>query len=475
MTFDRPMPHDPLAEASVIASMLVDPDAPSKVQKLVAARDFYREHNGWTFDACMALWERGTDVNQITVANELDARGKLEEAGGHVYLSELVNDLATPVGVESWAALVKQCALYRQLISAGMDIVTLGYGAADDYEKSLAKAEASVYALRNEVKTGAGFTLLRELLGTYLDVPESNDGTPRALQTIHTGIRDLDAILMGLRAGDLVIVGAQTSVGKTALMCNITANTAVTQDARVAFFTLEMTAEQLARRFLAGYSRVTTLQIERREYTENEYARVLTALGILDNASVYIKDARGYTMRDIRRECLELARDKGLDLVVIDYLGKITHESEYGTDNSKVGKVTKAAAELAGDLDVPVILGSQLRRFDRADQRPNLSDLRDSGNIEQDATVVIFIHREERTMKRQQWEQTHPDFMSEPYPLGMAELSVAKNRNGPLGMALVRYRAAYTKFEDFDLPSKAPVQGLIPAMYLNGNGVGAHA
>jgi replicative DNA helicase len=422
----------------------------------------------------MALWERGETVGQITVAHELERQGRLEEAGGLSWLSDLILDLPTPVGCEHFAAIVRRDAMYRKMISASMNMAQIAYQAGPDYEKALAKAEQLVYALREEVKVKGGFSHIRDLLGAYMDVPEETpDARPRALNAVQTGIHALDAILQGIKQGYLVVIAAQTSIGKTSLMCNLATNVAVAQGGIVALFTLEMPEEQIARRILAGYARVDIGNIERRFYTEDEMNRIMHGTGVLSECSLYLYTLTNATVADIESRCRELARDKGLDLVIIDYLGKITTKG-YGNRNDLVGQQTKALSDMALLLDVPVILGSQLRRLEPEGRRPTLSDLRDSGNIEQDATVVVFIHREDFRVTRKQWEQQHPDVIGEPYPQGQAELIVAKNRNGPTGTATVRYRSRYTKFEDFDLPAAVPVQGGIPDFLRSDAAVGYH-
>lgn len=474
MVFDRPIPFDEDAETSVLASLMVDPDAASKVQPIVSAADFYREAHAWTFAACMALWEHGESINQVTVAHMLATQGHLDDVGGVAWLSDLVLNLPTPVGAEHFAALVRRDASYRRMVGAAARIADLGYRAGDDYEKALAQAEQLVNELREDVKAKGGFSHIRDLLGAYMDVPEeTQDERPRALHAVQTGLQALDAILQGIKQGYLVVIAAQTSIGKTSLMCNLATNVAVTQGGIVALFTLEMPEEQIARRILAGYARVDIGNIERRFYTEAEMGRIVQSAGVLSECSLYLYTLTNATVADIETRCRELARDKGLDLVIIDYLGKITTKG-YGNRNDLVGQQTKALSDMALLLDVPVVLGSQLRRLEPEGRRPTLSDLRDSGNIEQDATVVVFIHREDFRVTRKQWEQQHPDVIGEPYPQGQAELIVAKNRNGPTGTATVRYRPRYTKFEDFDLPAGVPVQGGIPDFMRNETAVGYH-
>lgn len=298
---------------------------------------------------------------------------------------------------------------------------------------------------------------------------------PRSLQVVRTGLKALDALMRGgLKGGSVTFIGAHTSQGKTALMCNIARNAAVTQNARVAIFTLEMTAEELAARILASDARISTDDLERFDYSEQQYHRLWQALDILGNAEVYIDASPALTPSLLRTKCLALASEKGLDLAVIDYLGLMEPDKETGNRNIDVGKITREIKTLASEMDIAFIVGSQLNRANEG-KVPAKADLRDSGNIEQDATNVIFIHREEVYVSREAWEQTHADGLNDPYPAGVAQLIVAKQRNGPIGHCDVRYRGRYTRFEDFDAPATAAVQGGIPEFYLNANGARVHA
>lgn len=466
--FDRNPPFDEAAETSVIASLLVDPAAATKVAPIVQAGDFFREQHAWTYAACMALWERGETVGQVTVAHELDRRGQLEDVGGLAYLSDLIMDLPTPVGVEHFAAIVKRDAMYRKMIAASYKIAEVAYQGGPNIDDAIAKAEAAVYALRSEIPASEGFVRLSDVLGVVSEAPATEAVMPRSLQVVRTGLRALDALMRGgLKGGSVTYVGAHTSQGKTALMCNIARNAAVAQNARVAIFTLEMSAEELAARILASDARISTDDLERFDYEEDQYHRLWQALAILGNAEVYIDASAALTPSLLRTKCLSLASEKGLDLAVIDYLGLMEPDRETGNRNTDVGKITREIKTLASEMDIAFIVGSQLNRANEG-KVPAKADLRDSGNIEQDATNVIFIHREEVYVSREAWEQAHADELNEPYPTGVAQLFVAKQRNGPIGACSVRYRGRYTRFEDFDPPASAPVQGGIPDFMLNG-------
>lgn len=453
--FEQLPPHDIQAEEAVVASLMVDPEAIFKVAPLLRPRDFFRETNGWAYDACLALWERGEAINQVTVAHELDRRGRLEEVGGLSYLSELVLNLPTPVGVEHYAQIVKRDAVYRQMIGAAMNIAQLAYEGGPDLEAALSKAEALVYALRSGERL-RDFVHIREFLDPYLSPPDAETAAPFGGH-IRTGLSQLDLLLGGLNPSDLIVVAARTGVGKTSLMLNFARNAAVGQHAKVAIFSLEMAGEQLAQRLLAAEARVDSARLRLGMHSEAEESRIIHAHGILSQAEIYVDDSAALQVPELRAKAVRLKRDQGLDLIIVDYL-QLIHANRGENRVQEVGFITRSLKELARELAVPIVVGSQLSRApeQRHPHIPMLSDLRESGSIEQDADVVLFIYREDVYRTREQWESEHPDRTREPYPQGIAQLIVAKHRNGPTGTVEVRFRDAISKFEDFDLPAGEP-------------------
>jgi replicative DNA helicase len=423
--FEQLPPHDIQAEESVVASLLVDPEAIEKVASVVKPADFFREINGWAYEACYALWERGESINQVTVAHELDRRNRLEDVGGLTYLSELVLNLPTPIGVEHFAGIVKRDSTYRQMLSVAMSIGRIAQEGGPELDTALAKAESLIYSLR----TGEGsrdFVHIRDYLDTYLEPPDANEVTPYQGH-VRTGLSDLDHLLGGLNPSDLLIVAARTGVGKTALMLNFARNAAVGSHAKVAIFSLEMAGEQLAH-------------------------------GILSHADIYVDDTAMVQIPELRAKTMRLQREHGLDLVIVDYLQLISGNR---SDNrvQEISYITRSLKQLARELNIPIIAGSQLSRApeQRQPHIPMLSDLRESGSIEQDADVVMFIYREEMYMRRDEWEALHPDREREPYPAGKAQIIVAKHRNGPTGVIECRFRDNISKFEDFEgVPSGEP-------------------
>ena len=452
--FERLPPYDVQAEESVVASLLVDNEAIFKVAAILRPDDFFRDVNAWTFEACLALWERNEAMNQITVAHELDRRGRLEEVGGLTFLSQLITDLPTPVGVEHYAQIVKRDATYRLMVRVAGTIAQVAYQGGPDLDGALSKAEALVYGLRSGERL-RDFVHIRDYLDPYLDPPDAATALPYG-GNVRTGLGEMDKLLGGLNPSDLIIVAARTGVGKTSLMLNMARNAAVGQGDRVAIFSLEMAGEQLAQRLLAAEARVDSARLRLGMHNEVEESRIMHAHGVLCEADIYVDDSAAIRIPELRAKTMRLKRDHGLDLVIVDYL-QLIHGDRSENRVQEVSYITRSLKEMARELGIPVVAGSQLSRA--PDQRqphiPMLSDLRESGSIEQDADVVIFIYREDVYVKKEDWEALHPDRTQKPYPQGLAQLIVAKHRNGPTGTVEVQFRENISKFEDYLLPAGA--------------------
>jgi replicative DNA helicase len=441
-------PHDVEAEDAIVASLLVDSEAIHHVASIVKPADFFREKNAWAYEACLALFDRNEAINQVTVAHELARRERLEEIGGAAYLSRLVAELPTAVGVEHYARIVKRDAIYRQLIQRSADL-----------EGALVRAEGLILNLRGGERL-RDFVHISEVLDNYWEQAGSEAEGPRFQGHVRTGFVDLDTLLGGLKHSDLIVLAARPSLGKTSLGLNVARNAAVGQGARVAIFSLEMAAEQLAQRLLASESGVDSTRLRLGEHTEREEGRLMHALGTLAQAEIYVDDSPVLTMTEIRGKALRLHREKGLDLVFVDYLQLIHGAGR--SDNNRVAEISyisRALKELARELDAPVIAASQLSRAPelRTPHIPQLSDLRESGSIEQDADVVMFIYREDVYVAREQWQASHPEAAGDAYPAGIAQIIVGKHRNGPTGTVHLRFRQRVARFEDLLVREEEPV------------------
>jgi replicative DNA helicase len=445
--FERLPPHDIQAEEAVVASILVDADAIYEVAPILQPRDLFRESHGRTYEACLALWERNEVVNQVTVAHELDRRGHLETVGGLSFLSQLITDLPTSVGVKHFAHIVKRDATYRHMVSVANAVSQIAYEGGPDLEGALSRAEQLVYSLRSG-EALHDFVHIREYLDPYLEPGDAETAMPYG-GNIRTGLSELDAYLGGLNPSDLIIVAARTGVGKTSLMLNFGRNAARYQHAKVAIFSLEMAGEQLAQRMLAAESRVDSARLRLGLNSEAEESRIMNAHGLLSECSIYVDDSAALAIPELRAKTVRLKRDIGLDLVLVDYL-QLVHGTRSDNRVQEISYITRSLKELARELNVPVVAGSQLSRA--ADQRqphiPQLSDLRESGSIEQDADVVLFIYREEVYTRKEEWVAQHPERSPGEFPAGLAQLIIAKHRNGPTGVVEVRFRDNIARFED---------------------------
>jgi replicative DNA helicase len=444
-------PHDIEAEEAVIASLLVDPEAIYKVAPTLHSDEFFREKNAWVYDACRALWDRSESINQITVAHELARRERLEDVGGASYLSKLVTELPTSVGVEHYAGLVIRDATYRRLISAAGQIAQMAYQGGADLPEVLTRAEMLLAAVR-QAETLRDFVHIRELLTGYLESAAAGVGAVASqVRAVTTGFMDLDTLLTtGLKRGDLVVVAARPSLGKTSLVLNFAKSAAERQSATVAFFSIEMAASQLVQRLLAMESGVDSARLAFGQHSDRDERKISQALGLLSDLSVYFDDSAMLTVAEMRAKARQLQRERGLDLVVVDYLQLMQSGTRNENRVQEVSYVSRSLKQLARDLDVPVVACSQLSRAaeTRSNNVPQLSDLRESGSIEQDADVVMFIYREDKYVSREEWQRQHPDRPADSFPAGITQIVLAKHRNGPTGTIHLRFREKIARFED---------------------------
>ncbi len=454
MTFaqlERLPPHDIEAEEAVVAALLVDPEAIFHVAPILKPADFFREKNGWVYDACLSLWERDEAINQITVAHELARKERLEDSGGQVYLVDIIRRLPTSLGAEYYAGLVKRDSTYRGLIHASTAIMAMAYEAPAEIETVFGRAEELIHRLRGG-ENFRDFVHISQLLAAYLD-QDADEIERRELAAIRTGYTDLDTLLGGLKRSDLVIVGARPSVGKSSFALGIARNAAMNQRANVVMFSLEMSSEQLAVRLLAAESGVDSTRLRLGQQTELEERRIIRATGELSEANIWFDDTPVLTAAELRAKAKRLHGEKGLDLIIIDYLQLMAGEGHGRMENrvQEISYISRTLKGLARELNVPIIALAQLSRAieNRQPRTPMLSDLRDSGSIEQDADVVMFISREELYTTLEQWMALNPQMPAEAYPRGVAQVSVAKHRNGPVGSVELRFRDRLAKFEDW--------------------------
>jgi len=441
-------PHDIEAEEAVIGSLLIDSDAIFKIAAHLKPEDFFKEQNQWIYDACLSLYQRSEGVDQITVAHELARRGKLEEAGGAAYLSHLISIVPTSLQIEYYAQIVSRLTIMRKLITAGGQIAAIGYEAGPYVDESLSKAEDLLFRLRQR-QSPRDFVPLRHVLDQYFE--ESGPSQPQEEKSAHvlTGFTALDDFLGGLQPSDLIVLAARPSLGKTGLALNIARNAAIYQQACIALFSLEMAKEAIVQRLLAIESGVDSRQIRLGTYNEREERRIMEASGILSEAPIYIDDSPQIRVAEMRSKARRLHFDQTINLIIVDYLQLIQGEAKVESRVQQVSEITRALKALARELNIPVLAISQLSRAVewRASHMPQLADLRESGSIEQDADIVMFIYRDEMVYTEDEWNKTR-DIEKEPYPKGIADIIIAKHRNGPIGTTKLRFLSRIAKFEN---------------------------
>jgi len=451
MAESRLPPHDIEAEEAVIGSFLIDPDAILKVATFLKAEDFFDETSQAIYQACFSLYQRNEVINQITVAHELMRQNKLEQIGGAAYLSHLISIVPTPLHVEHYAQIVSNTAVMRRLITAAGQIAAIGYEAGPDIEASLNKAEDMLFQVRMR-QSPRDFISIRDVLGQYFEEPRQptvfREGElPHAL----TGFTALDDFLGGLQRSDLIILAARTSLGKTSLALNIARNAATNQKACVAIFSLEMSREAVVQRFLASESGVDSRKVRLGRFSEQDEVKIMEASGILSETPIYIDDSPQLRVIDIRSKARRLHFERNIDLIIVDYLQLIRGDGRNETRVQELSNITRSLKTLARELNVPVLAVSQLSRAVewRASHVPQLADLRESGSIEQDADVVLFIYRDDMYYTTEEWSKLH-DIEKEPYPRGIADIIIGKHRNGPLGQVKLRFLSRTVKFDNLE-------------------------
>ncbi|MBT2570983.1 replicative DNA helicase [Planococcus sp. ISL-110] len=436
---DRVPPHNHEAEQSVIGAIFLEPPSLITVAEIVMAEDFYRIAHQKIFQTMLNLSDHGKAIDVVTVTEELSVKKELEDVGGLSYLTEIANAVPTAANVAHYAHIVEEKALLRRLIRVATTIVEDGFTREDEVEALLAEAEKKMMEVSSR-KNAGDFTHIKDVLVKTYDNIELLHTRKGDVTGIPTGFQDLDKITAGFQRNDLIIVAARPSVGKTAFALNVAQNVATKTDENVAIFSLEMGAEQLVMRMLCAEGNIDA-QVLRTGALQNEDWRKLTmAMGSLSNAGIFIDDTPGIRVNDIRAKCRRLKQEYGLGMIMIDYLQLIAGPGKAGENRQQeVSDISRSLKGLARELEVPVIALSQLSRGveQRQDKRPMMSDLRESGSIEQDADIVSFLYREDYYDKETEDQN-------------MIEIIVAKQRNGPTGTVKLAFVKEYNKFVTID-------------------------
>ena len=468
MQANRLPPHDFQAEEAVLGSILIDSMTITQIAGFLSADDFYQEINRQCFEVCYDLFERDEAINQITVTHEMENRGMLDDKGPG-YLSHLVTVTPTSVHIKHYANLVHRTATMRRLIDTAIDIADIGYQDNPDVDDALSTAEDALFGIR-QGSQNRDFVPLADSLVPYLEESSPLDQVDGQQDTspIVTGYQRLDNLLVGgLQRSDMVVLAARPSVGKSMMGLNFTLS-AAKAGYKVGIFSLEMGREQIAARLLAAQSRVNHQKIRSRIQSPSEEERVVNSIGLLSDLTIYVDDTPFQTVAEMRGKARRLQMTHGLDFLIVDYMQLINGGSSGRRDGNRAQEVSEISRQMKGmarDLKIPVLAISQLSRAveHRTSHRPMLSDLRESGSIEQDADVVMFIHREEKFTTEEEWNKSHP---TEPFPRDRATLIIAKHRNGPTDEVEMKVRDAVGIFEELSYQTQdAP-------SYVSGLGVG---
>ena len=405
-------PHSVEAEQSVLGSILLDKEAMISVSETLVPEDFYKEAHKVIYESMLKLYNSQSEIDLITLTDELRDQGYLDDIGGIAYITSLSTVVPTTSNIKYYVNIVKEKSISRQLISAANDIINLGYDGSAKVEYVLENAEKKIFDISQERAT--------------------NDVTG-----LTTGFRDLNKKINGLQRSDLLLIAARPAMGKTAFALNLVQNAALKGDASVAVFSLEMSKEQLVQRMIASQSTVELKKIKTGTLADNDWPRITDGMAILSGAKIHIDDTPGIKISELRSKCRKLKIEKGLDLVLIDYLQLMEGEGQNESRQQEIAKISRSLKILAKELDCPVVALSQLSRApeQRADHRPMLSDLRESGSIEQDADIVMFLYRD---------EYYNPDTEKK----NIGEVIVAKNRHGETGTVELVWFGGIQKFAD---------------------------
>ncbi len=434
----RILPYNIEAEEAVLGAMLIDPEAITKVAPFLRPEDFYRERHRWIYEALLNLHERDEPADELTIADELERMGRLSDVGGVAAIHELALKVPTALHIEHYGRIVERNAVLRRLIEAAENIARLAYeNSDDDIAEIIDRAEALLFAVSQHRLTGAMIPI-QQILGEFYEQVEKLF-LERHPVGLPTGFTDLDRLLGGFQPGDLIILAARPSMGKTAFSLSITENVALQQNARVAFFSLEMSADQLVQRLISSQTGINAQKLRVGPITEEDLQRISMAVDTLRNTRIFIDETPAISPIELRTKARRVASEHGLDLIVVDYLQLMRGAGRTENRVQEISQISRSLKALARELRVPVLALSQLSRQveSRHDKRPMLSDLRESGSIEQDADVVMFIYRDEVYNK----ETEKPN---------IAEIIVAKHRNGPTGMVELRFVRENAKFSNLE-------------------------
>jgi replicative DNA helicase len=439
----RVPPHNLEAEASVLGSLMLDKDAVIKIADLLKLGDFYKDDHNLIYETMLALYEEREPIDVLSLSNKLEEKGKLEKVGGSSYLASLVNTVPSAVNVVHYAKVVQKKALLRRLITAASDIIELGYDESEDAQKLLDEAEQKIFAVSQKY-IKQDFIPIKSILELAFNRIDELHKSDNAFRGVETHYPDLDNLLAGLQKSDLIILAARPSVGKTTFALDLARQVGVHSKVPVGIFSLEMGADQLVDRMIAAQAGVDLWRLRTGKLSSegagNDFEKISDAMGVLSEAPIFIDDSGSLNIMEMRTMARRLQAEHDLGLIIVDYLQLMEGRSSKGDNRvQEISEISRGLKQLARELNIPVIALSQLSRAveSRPDQIPKLSDLRESGSIEQDADVVMFLYREDRVK---------PDTPNK----GIADVIIAKHRNGPVGKISLYFDENSTTFRSLE-------------------------
>ncbi len=439
MELGRISPHDIEAEQAIIGSMLTDKDAVIAAIEILREQDFYREDNRIIYSAILNLYNRSEPIDIITLKAELKSMGKLEAVGGLEYIVQLPDRVPTTSNVEQYIKIVEEKSMLRALIKTADELITLGYDPTQEVEQVIDTAEKKIFEVMQK-KNQKGYSSMKDILIDTFTQLEQLYNQKEMITGVPTGFADLDYRTSGLHNSDLILVAARPAMGKSAFALNIATHAAVRGKVPVAIFSLEMSKEQMANRILCSEAMVDSAKVRTGKIDDEEWGKLAAASGELSEAGIYIDDTPGISVMEIRAKCRKMKLEKNIGLVVIDYLQLVQGSNRKGgSREQEIAEISRSLKILAKEINVPVIALSQLSRApeQRVDHRPMLSDLRESGSIEQDADIVMFLYRD--------------DYYNEDTDKkNIAEVIIAKHRSGATGTVELLWLGNYTKFANID-------------------------
>ena len=439
MELGKVPPHDLEAEQAIIGSMLTDRDAVISAIEILKEEDFYREDNKAIYTAILNLYNRAEPIDIITVKSELESMGKFEQVGGLEYLAELPEKVPTTANAMKYIKIVEEKSTLRRLIKTANEIIELGYSPTEDVEDIMEGAEKKIFNIMQE-KNQKGYAPIKDVLVESFTKLEELYIRKQHITGVPSGFTELDYRTAGFHGSELILIAARPAMGKTAFALNIATNAAVKANVPVAVFSLEMSKEQLVNRILCSESMVDSNKVRTGKLEEDDWTKLAGAIGPLSEAEIFIDDTPGINITEIRAKCRKLKLEKNIGMVVIDYLQLIQGSNKRGgSREQEISEISRSLKILAKELDVPVIALSQLSRAaeQRPDHRPMLSDLRESGAIEQDADIVMFLYRDDY-------------YNQDSDKKDIAEIIIAKHRGGSTGTVELLWLGSYTKFVNLE-------------------------